>query len=120
MKKNINGGRIFGNLGAEVATYYGIPLIEGYDPLYIDHYGTFIRGARDGEFMPGERSVVKLDRRGKYTDRVLDLLGVTLIFHPNPDTNQEWAYPVWDKDERYKMVYKDDKFQLFRNSQALP
>lgn len=120
IKKYINGGRIFGNLGAEVTTYHGIPSIEGYDPLYIDRYGSFIRGAGKGEFLQGERSVVKLDRGGLYTDRVLDLLGVTLIFNPIPDTNQGWAYPVWNKKERYDLIYGDNKFQLFRNKQVLP
>jgi len=120
IKKNIGSGRIYGNLGAEVSTYYGFPSLEGYDPLYIGRYGEFIRGAANGEFLKGERSVVKLDRRGKYTDRVLDFLGVGLIFHPIADTNQGWAYPVWENKERYKLVYKDDKFQLFKNNLTLP
>jgi len=120
IKKHIDNGRIFGNIGAELTSYYGFPSIEGYDPLYIGRYGEFIRGANNGEFLKGERSVVRLDRRGKYTDRVLDLLGVSLIFHPIPDTNQGWAYPVWEDKKRYKMVYEDDKFQLFKNNLSLP
>jgi len=120
IKKNIGNNRIYGNLGGEVTTYYGFPSLEGYDPLYIGRYGEFIRGAYSGEFLKGERSVVKLDRRGKYTDRVLDLLGVGLIFHPIADTNQGWAYPVWENKERYELVYTDDKFQLFKNNFSLP
>ena len=120
IKKNIGINRIYGNLGAEVTTYYGFPSLEGYDPLYIGRYGEFIRGAANGEFLKGERSVVKLDRRGKYTDRVLDLLGVGIIFHPIADTNQGWAYPVWENKERYELVYKDDKFQLFKNKLSFP
>jgi hypothetical protein len=120
MKKHIGNGRIFGNLGGEVATYYELPSIEGYDPLYIGRFGEFVRAASSGEFLEAERSVVRLDRRGKYTDRALDLLGVGLIFHPIADTNQGWAYPVWENKERYKLVYKDDKFQLFKNKLALP
>ena len=119
IKKNIGSKRIYGNLGAEVTTYYGFPSLEGYDPLYIGKYGEFIRGAANGEFLKGERSVVKLDRRGKYTDRVLDLLGVGLIFHPIADTNQGWAYPVWENKERFELAYHDDKFQLFKNKLAL-
>jgi len=120
IKKNIGNSRIYGNLGGEVTTYYGFPSMEGYDPLYIGRYGEFIRGAANGEFLEGERSVVKLDRRGKYTDRVLDLLGVDLIFHPIADTNQGWAYPVWENKERYELVYTDEKFQLFKNKLSLP
>lgn len=119
IEKHIGNGRFFGNLGAEVATYYGFPSVEGYDPLYIGRYGEFIRGAAKGDVLKGERSVVKLDRRGQYTDRVLDLLGVSLIFHPIADTNQGWAYPVWDNLARYELLYRDDKFQLFKNKEAL-
>ncbi|OGH20490.1 MAG: hypothetical protein A3D74_02870 [Candidatus Levybacteria bacterium RIFCSPHIGHO2_02_FULL_37_13] len=119
IKKNIGNNRIYGNLGAEVTTYYGFPSLEGYDPLYIGRYGEFIRSAYSGEFVKPERSVVKLDRRGKYTDRVLDLLGVGLVFHPIADTNQGWAYPVWEDIKRYDLVYKDNKFQLFKNKLVL-
>lgn len=118
--KHIGEGRIFGNIGGEVTTYYRFPSIEGYDPLYIARYGEFIRGATSGELLQAERSVVKVDRRGRYTDRALDLLGVSLFFHPIADTNQGWAYPVWEKKEQYDLVYKDDIFQLFRNKHALP
>ena len=120
IQKNIGDGRIYGNLGAEVTTYYGFQSLEGYDPLYIGRYGEFIRSAGSGEFTEGERSVVKLERLGKYTDRVLDLLGVSLIFHPIADTNQSWAYPVWEDKERFSLVYEDDKFQLFKNNLSFP
>lgn len=121
IRKNIGFGRIFGNIGAELTTYYGFPSVEGYDPLYIGRYGEFIRGADAGEFQKGERSVVKLSRGGgKYTNRALDMLGVSLIFNPIPDTNQGWAYPVWEDKERNVVVYKDDQFELYKNTKALP
>ena len=119
IKENIGYGRIFGNLGAQVETYYGYPSIQGYDPLYVGRYGEFIRSALSGEFLEGERSVVKLEKFGAGTKRVLDVLGVTLIFHPVADTNQSWAFPVW-RDSRYIKVYGDNKFQLFKNTSALP
>lgn len=120
IKKNIGSGRIFGNIGGEVTTYYQFPSIEGYDPLYIGRYGEFIRAASAGEFLEAERSVVKLDRRGQYTNRVLDLLGVSLIFHPVADTNQGWAFPVWEDKNHFSLVYQEEKFQLFRNNFAFP
>lgn len=119
IKQNIGHGRIFGNLGAQVETYYGTSSIQGYDPLYIGRYGEFIRSATNGEFLEGERSVVKLERFGSGAQRVLDLLGVSLVFHPVADTNQSWAFPVW-RDSRFIKVYGDSKFQLFKNSTALP
>lgn len=120
MKQYAGNDRVFGNIGSEVSSYYGIQIIEGYDPLYIDRYGEFIRSAANGEFTTGEKSVVTLTRNGTYTNRVLDLLAVNVIFHTIADTNQGWAYPVWKDEKRFTLVYKDDKFQLFRNNNAMP
>ncbi|MDP3955418.1 MAG: YfhO family protein, partial [bacterium] len=119
IKKNIGNGRYFGNLGDQVTSFYGLSSIEGYDPLYIQRYGEFITSAGSGQFAQAERSVVRLSRGSQYTNRVLDLLGVNLIFHPIADTNQGWAYPVWEDKARFSLVYKDDKFQLFKNNLAL-
>lgn len=120
IKKYLGEGRYFGNLGDQVDGYYGFSSIEGYNPLYPQHFGEFIRSANTGDFLEAERSLVRLDRRGKYANRVLDLLGVTLIFHPRADTNQEWAFPVWEDQKRFSLIFQDDKFQLFRNNYALP
>ena len=120
MQKQIGFGRVYGNLGTQVESYYSLPSLEGYDPLYVQRYGEFIRYAQYGTFQQAERSVVHLDRRGKYTDRVLDVLGVTLLFHPLGDTGQEWAYPVWNDPKKYSVSYQDDKFQVYRNNTAMP
>lgn len=120
LQKNVGYGRVFGNLGNQIATYYHISTIEGYDPLYIQRYGEFLTTATTGEFRPAERSVAKLDRHAKYVDRVLDLLGVSLVFHPLADTFQPWAYPVWADSKRFSLLYKDKKFMLFKNNTALP
>lgn len=119
IRRNIGHGRIFGNFGANLDTYYNFPSIEGYDPLYIDRYGEFIRSADTGGFLEGERSVVKLGRRGELIDRVIDLLGVSLIFHPTADTNQGWAYPVWEDKSRFVQIFQDGNLELYRNHSAL-
>lgn len=119
IKKNVFAGRVFGNFGAEISSYYQIPSIEGYDPLYIGRYGEFIRSGDAGLLKEGERSLVKISRRGEYMSRALDLLGVTLIFHPIADTNQNWAFPVWEDKNRFALVYQDEKFQLFKNKTAI-
>ncbi|MBI2443368.1 MAG: YfhO family protein [Candidatus Levybacteria bacterium] len=118
MQREIGNGRVYGNIGAQVATYYNLPIIEGYDPLYIDRYGEFIRSSATGEFLPSERSVVKISNNGKYLKRVLNLLGVNLIYHPNADTNQSWAFAVWE-DKDYKVIYTDDLFTLYNNPNSL-
>lgn len=119
MQENIGYGRYFGNLGNQVSTYYNLASIEGYDPLYSERLGEFLRGATEGEYEPAERSVAKLVRTGRYVERAIDILGVTVIFHPIADTNQSWAFPVWNDIQRYSLIYSDDKFQLFRNNGAV-
>jgi hypothetical protein len=119
IKNNIEFGRIFGNLGTQVESYYGFPSIEGYDPLYIGKYGQFIRYGVSNEFLEGERSVVRLAKFQPDVKRVLDTLGVGLIFHPLGDTNQSWAFPVWRTDG-YQEIYRDEKFALYKNTTAFP
>jgi hypothetical protein len=106
-------------LGGHVDTYYDFPSIEGYDPLYIQRYGEFISSADKGSFTPAGRSVVLINRNAQNIDRVFDLLGVTLIFHPITDTYQGWAYNVWSKPDKYTEVFKDVKYQVFKNNSAL-
>lgn len=119
IKKEIGYGRLFGNFGAEISSYYGIPSIEGYDPLFIKRYGEFVQSADYGSFVDAQRSVVKISRRGEQMSRALDLLGVNLILHPLGDTNQNWAFPVWEDQERFSVVFQDDKFQIYKNNTSL-
>lgn len=116
IKKNINQNRLFGNIGQEIGNYYSFQMIEGYDPLYIKQYGEFIRAASTGNFQEAERSVVHLDKTGKYTDRVLDFLGVLLLTHRIQDTKTSWAYPVWEKQKKYSLLFQDNQFQLYKNN----
>lgn len=118
LKEHAEYGRVYGNLGAQVETYYGISSIEGYDPLYIGRYGDFIMSAGSGKNVPGERSVARLNRTSINTDRVIDMLGVSIIFHPKADTNQGWAYPVWKDDKRFEKVNEDSKFELYKNNSS--
>lgn len=124
MQKKVGDGRVYGKFGSYIDTYYRLPSIEGYDPLYIRRYGEFIASASKGSYQPAVRSLAALDKNGKYSERVLDLLGVTVLFHVIGDTGKSWAFPVWAKDEngkyKYSVIYNDDKFQLYSNNRALP
>jgi hypothetical protein len=124
MQKKVGQGRVYGKFGSYIDTYYRLPSIEGYDPLYIERYGQFLASARTGSFQPAIKSLAVLDKNAKYAGRVLDLLGVTVLFHVIGDTGKDWAFPVWKKDNSgkylYSVIYQDDKFQLYNNSNALP
>lgn len=111
-------GRVFGSFGPETQTYYGIQTIGGYDPLYIQRYGEFIKAAETGRYKSPDRSAVVLERKGPNTDRVLDILSVGLYFQPKSHINQSWAYPLWEKG--YTKVYEDDYNELYKNSKVLP
>ncbi|HSA84327.1 MAG TPA: YfhO family protein [Patescibacteria group bacterium] len=120
LQEQIGNGRVFGSLGTQVESYYGLSSLEGYDPLYIQRYGEFISSSWTGDYHEAERSVVQISNGGVYTERVLDLLGVSVIFHPKSDTFVNWAFPVWANKEKYTPFYEDDRFQLFTNTTALP
>lgn len=111
--------RVFGNLGAQVETYYGIPSIEGYDPLYIKEYGEFARSSGDGSYLEGERSAVRLSRNGDSLNRLIDATGVSFIYHPTGDTYQGWAYPVWDDKNRFTRIFEDSRTQIYRNNSVM-
>lgn len=120
MQKEIGYGRVYGDFGAYVSMYYHLPVVDGYDPLYNKQYGELIQSAKTGKFTQALRSEVVLDKRGEYTQRVLDLLGVTLIYQPISHTNQPWAFPVWENPNNFPTLYRDDKFAVFANDSALP
>lgn len=111
--------RIFGNFGAEAAVIHRAASIEGYDPLYIQRYGEFIRAANDGKFKSAERSIAALAKGAKYKDKVIDFLGVKYLVHKTSDNNVVWTYPIWEYPvDQFKIVYEDDFYQVFENQKV--
>ena len=121
LQKNVNENRVFGNFGNEASTYFHIPSIEGYDALYQERYGELVASAANGA--PGNsnlhRSVVLLDKHGEFSEQLLDLLGTRFLLHRIADGRNVWAYPWW-KFSQYTSIYKDDQYEIFQNSEALP
>lgn len=120
LQKVKKDGRVFQALGAETQLIYSFKGIEGYDSLFLGRYAEFIQSAKSGMLGKTERTTVRLDRDGVGSERVLDMLNVTTIFHPVSFNNQSYAYPVWEKPEKYNQIYKDDTFELYRNNTAEP
>lgn len=119
LKKEIGYNRVYGNLGSEMGVYFNIPLIEGYDAVYQNRYGEFIGAAADGAIKPGGRSVVLLDKAGKYSEDVLELLGVRFLVHRKSDGRSPWAYPFWQYSH-YRQVFGDGQYEVYENTASYP
>lgn len=113
--------RVFGNLGAEALVYYKLPSVEGYDAVYIKRYGEFISFINHGVTEGIERSVVSFAKKGKYTSKAINLLGIKYIIHKISDDNKVWAFPFWSyPQDTFEPIYNDDHYQIFENKQTFP
>ncbi len=119
LQQSVGISRVFGNFGNELATTFRIPSVEGYDALYPRRYGEFVSALADGKIRDIARSVVVIDKAGKYTEDALRLLGVRYLVHRTSDGRNIWAYPFW-KYPDYQSVYKDAYFEIFENTKAYP
>lgn len=113
--------RVYGNPGNALYGVYGLYGLEGYDPLYVNRYGEFIRALSDGQIKTPERSVVTVPKHGIYTQKAFNLMGVSYLMHAKADAREVWAYPYWKyPDYRIDPVYSDDQYEVFLNEQAYP
>lgn len=119
LQKIIGIDRMFGNTGGEVANYFSLGSIEGYDALYQERYGRFISAASTGKISYAGRSVVLLGKSGTNTQTVLDILGVRYVLHRKSDGRNVWAYPVWNYPQ-YRSIYEDEYYEVFENTGAIP
>lgn len=111
--------RVFGNVGNELGSAFGIQLIEGYDAVYQHRYGRFISSVHEGKPRPVDRSVVVFDKHGLYAEKVLQLLGVRYYVHKKSDGRLPWAYPFWEMPQ-YNRVWEDEHFEILENTSSLP
>ena len=119
LKRNIGISRLYGTFGNELDTYYGFQSVEGYDALYQKRYGEFISAASDGKIHELQRSVVQVDKQGKYTNRWLEMLGTKYLLYRKSDGRNVWVFPHWNYPQ-YSSVYQDEKYEIFENTHALP
>ena len=113
--------RVLGNLGAEALVYYGMPSVEGYDPLYINRYGEFVGSLNDGRLRESSRSVVIFPKDIKYTEKAINLLGIKYIIHKLSDDNKPWTFPYWKyPNDYFDLIYKDESYKIFENEKAYP
>lgn len=118
LQKKVGIDRVYGNIGNEFTGMYALQNIEGYDALYQKRYGELIKAGSTGGVSPLDRSVVQLDKHGKYANALINLLGVRIMLHRLSDGRNPWAYPVWEYPS-YSSIYKDNDFEIFENSKAV-
>ncbi|MBI2621379.1 MAG: YfhO family protein [Candidatus Levybacteria bacterium] len=113
--------RIIATFGNEGSGILKIASTEGYDPLYIESYGEFVRSAEEGGYKAPERSVVRFPRVSRNSEKLLNFLGVRYLVHKKADSFTPWTYPYWDYPQKdFKLIYEDEKYQVFDNLAALP
>ncbi len=121
LKELSNYDRFLGNLGGETVIYYGLPSVEGYDAVYIKRYGEFINYLSDGRLKTPERSIVHLSKRGEFTPKAINLLGIKYIVHKKADARAIWAFPFWEYEEdSFSLIYEDEKYQILENNNVFP
>lgn len=120
LTKNVGHDRVFGYFSMAMQNYFEIQGFDGYDPLYIERYGELLMSASDGQIKAPSTRGVGLERRGKYTMELLNLMSGRYIMHAIPDDHFSWAFPFWDYPKQFKLLYEDDKYQVYENVGAFP
>jgi uncharacterized membrane protein YfhO len=113
--------RVLSNLGGEATTYYKLPSVEGYDAVYIQRYGEFVKYLDNGEFGQSFRSVVSFPKRGLYTKEAVNFLGMKYLVHKTADGRSPWVFPFWEyEDGVFNRIYNDNYYEVFENKDAFP
>lgn len=113
--------RVFGNLGGEASMYYHLPLVEGYDALYIKRYGELISFIEEGKLKELNRSVVIFSKTGLYTPQAVNLLDIKYIVHKLADDHAVWTFPYWTyPKDQFKLIYKDKVYEFYENTNVFP
>ncbi len=113
--------RVFGNFGAETSVYYKLPILEGYDAVYIRRFGQFISSLDNGTLRDSARSGVDLPLAGTYLLPGANFLGVKYFVHKITDGQNVWEFPFWEyPSESIKLIFDDGKYQVLENTNAFP
>ncbi len=120
--KKISGyDRVFANFGAEGSVYYGLPMLEGYDAVYIRRFGQFIASLDSGNLQDSARSGVDIPLASKNLLPAANLLGIKYFVHKVSDGQNVWEFPFWQYDPKtVKLRFDDGKYQILENTNAYP
>lgn len=123
--------RFWGHAGATIepnfSAQYFLFSPEGYDPLYIKNYGSFIQSSADGKihttFTDQTRSDAVItpshnndDLENPYRLKVLDLLGTKYVLDRMENGSSEKGFPP----NRFSAAAKMNGWTIFQNINAVP
>lgn len=113
--------RTLGNYGAETAVYFHLPAVDGYDAVYNQRYGEFITFVNSGKFGESEKSLVRFEKNGVYTNKAVNLLNIRYILHKITDGHMPWEFPVWSYPNGvFTLAYHDSAYEVYKNNTAFP
>lgn len=119
LKDKVSYNRTAGFESAEVSVFYKIPVLSGYDPLYISSFGEFSKYVENETIGPSGRSAVLFPNNGKFSKEALDFLGVKYIVYKYSDKNYPWAFPLSSyAGSSLTKVYDDKYFKVFKNNNS--
>lgn len=113
-------GRVIGNIESGICTYYELQCLGGYDPLYIDRYGTFIASLSLGKVTHGERSVVTFPLNSTNSIKIMNLLDVRFVLHKHSDDFMGWTFPYWNNPGQFVSIADDGVYKILENKNAYP
>lgn len=120
--------RFFGDYTASVTSNSWIPYriygAEGYDSLYLRRYGELLAASVNGSLpasIPRSDANLVKNQDEVMRRRLQDLLGVRYILDKNDDPKSGWEPdPHRFPPERYQLIWQEEKFKVYENTQALP
>ncbi len=106
---------------AENSVYYKLQTLGGYDPLYPEAYGEFIKYVNSEELIKPDRSVVSFPKDGMHTPEAINFLGVSYIIEKISDEGRPWGFPFKKYPlDQFSKIYDDKVFRVYENKKAFP
>ncbi len=109
--------RLLANITAENTTYYKVPTLTGYDPLYPKEVAELIEYARHEKYNNLPRTTVMIDVNGLHTPKLLDIAQIRYILFKKEDKGKVWAFPFKKYPEgQFTKIFADKEYEVYENN----
>ena len=117
---NVSPDRILANITAENSTYYHVPTLTGYDPLYPKDVAEIIEYARHKDYSNLPRTTVMIDTNGIYTPKLIDITQIRYILFKKEDKGKIWAFP-FNKYPlgQFRRIFEDSEYEVYENTKYI-